>query len=138
MEMLVGAAQALLVIGGGGGFALFNGSADRGHALRAPAAADRTDFNGAAHGVDVVDVAGLESGHEDAAVGVPDHQALGRQFGEGLADRVAGDAQVFGDGRLCEPGSRQEQALRQLQAQLGRHPVRHGGDGHAQPRRSCV
>ena len=30
----------------------------------------------------------------------------------------------------------QQQPLRQLQAQFGRHPVRHGRNGHAQPGRS--
>ena len=126
-------AQALFVVGGRRGFALLDGGAHRGHALRAAAPADGADFDGAAHGVDVVDVARPKARHEDAAVGVPDHQPLGRQFGEGLADRVAGNPEVLGDGRLGQPGSRQQQALRQLQAQFGRHPVRHGGNGHAQP-----
>ena len=127
--------RRLFVVGGGRGFALFHCRADRCHALGAAAAADGAHFNGAAHRVDVVDVAGLQAGHEDPPVRVADHQALGRQFGESLPDRVPGNAQVLRDGRFREPGSRQQQALRQLQAQLGRHPVRHGRNRHTQPGR---
>ncbi len=40
--------------------------------------------------------------------GLPDHQPLGREFGEGFADSVARDDQLLGDGGFGQPRARQE------------------------------
>ena len=133
--MLVGAAEGFLVVCCRRGPAFLHGRAYRRHPLGAPAAPEGSHFDEPAHGVDVMDLARPQGRDEHAPVGVPDHQPLGRELGKGLADGVAGNAQLLGDRRFGQPCARQQQPFSQLQAQLGRDPVRHGGDGHPQPGR---
>ncbi len=135
VEMLVGGAQGFVVTGRRGAPAFLDGGPDGGHVLRAASAAQGADFDGAADGIDVVDIPCLQACHEHAAVGMADHQAFAGKFGEGLTHRVAGDAQVLRNGGLREPRAGEQGPLRQLQAKLIRHPFRHGRNGHPEAAR---
>ena len=52
--------------------------------------------------VDILDILGLDSGHEGAAVGNNLHQSLQLQLPESLADRCPGDTQLLADPDLLE------------------------------------
>lgn len=97
VEVLVRGAQPLVVVRCGRALAFLHCGPDGGHSFRAAPAADGANFDGPAHGVDVVDIAGFQACHENPAVWVADHQPFARKLGKGFAHSVAGDPKVLGD-----------------------------------------
>ena len=88
VEVLVGGSPGFIVTGCRSALAFLDRGPDGGHILGAAPAAHRADLDRPPDRVDVVDVVSPQAGHEDAAVGVPDHQPLTGQFRKGFPDCV--------------------------------------------------